>query len=295
MGHKYAIFHIEGGLGKHVMATAVASAIKSNHTDRELIVVCGYPEVFIDLPFVHRVYPIGKTPYFYQEYIEDKDTLIFRGEPYFQTKHVVHKEPLIETWCDMFGVEYNGEQPTISLNYRQKVFNKNMWVRSKPIMILQTNGGPKQEGSNYSWTRDMPIELSRKIVTAYAETYHIIQVCNKEEQGLKDPRVEVFHDKVSNPIYFGLVEAATKIVAIDSSIQHIAKAFDKEATVVWVATRPSIFGYELHKNIVAKLPKKQLPNAYMFDYDFNGSMLDCPFDKIEDVLDFDAVIQSVGE
>ena len=59
---KFSIFHIEGGLGKHVAATAVAKCIKNNHPDRELIVVCAYPEVFINLSFVDRVYRIGVTP-----------------------------------------------------------------------------------------------------------------------------------------------------------------------------------------------------------------------------------------
>jgi len=39
MDRKYAIFHIDGGIGKHIAATAVARCIKNNHPDRELIVV----------------------------------------------------------------------------------------------------------------------------------------------------------------------------------------------------------------------------------------------------------------
>ena len=51
MEKKYSIFHLEGGLGKHVAATSVAQCIKNNHPDRELIVVCGYPEIFLNLDF----------------------------------------------------------------------------------------------------------------------------------------------------------------------------------------------------------------------------------------------------
>jgi len=57
----HSIFHIEGGLGKHIAATAVAKAIKNNHPDRDLIVVCSYPEVFVNLEYVHRVYRIGNS------------------------------------------------------------------------------------------------------------------------------------------------------------------------------------------------------------------------------------------
>ena len=62
MEKKYSIFHVEGGLGKHVLSTAVARCIKNNHPDRELIIVCAYPEVFLNLDFVDRVYRIGMTP-----------------------------------------------------------------------------------------------------------------------------------------------------------------------------------------------------------------------------------------
>jgi hypothetical protein len=58
--NKYSIFHIEGGLGKHVAATAVARAIKKNHPERDLIVVCAYPEIFINLDFISRVYISNK-------------------------------------------------------------------------------------------------------------------------------------------------------------------------------------------------------------------------------------------
>ena len=72
MEKEYSIFHIEGGLGKHVLATAVAKCIKNNHPNRELIIVCAYPEVFLNLDYVDRVYRIGMTPYFYDDYIKDK-------------------------------------------------------------------------------------------------------------------------------------------------------------------------------------------------------------------------------
>ena len=85
---KYSIFHIEGGLGKHVLSTAVARVIKKNYPERELIVVCAYPEIFINLNFVSRVYRHGNTPYFYQDYIKDTDFLMFKHEPYFTTEHI---------------------------------------------------------------------------------------------------------------------------------------------------------------------------------------------------------------
>ena len=108
---KYSIFHLEGGLGKHVAATAVARCIKNNHPDRKLIVVCAYPEIYINLDFVYQVYRIGVTPHFYSNFIKDKDTLMFKGEPYFTTDHIHKRKILIHSWCNMHSLVYNGELP----------------------------------------------------------------------------------------------------------------------------------------------------------------------------------------
>ena len=49
---KNVVFFVQGGIGKHIASTAVVECIKNNHPDREIIVVCPYPEVFLNNPFV---------------------------------------------------------------------------------------------------------------------------------------------------------------------------------------------------------------------------------------------------
>jgi hypothetical protein len=66
---KYAIISHQGGLGKSIAATAVAQAFKNNHKDRELIVVTPWPELWVNLPFVYRVFQLGNTSYFYEEFV----------------------------------------------------------------------------------------------------------------------------------------------------------------------------------------------------------------------------------
>jgi hypothetical protein len=51
---KYSIFHLQGGIGKHIAATAVARTIKNNHPDRKLI-----PVIFIKI--MYRI----KTQYYF--------------------------------------------------------------------------------------------------------------------------------------------------------------------------------------------------------------------------------------
>ena len=65
---KYAIFQVMGGLGKNIAATAVAQVIKKAYPDRELICLASWPELWANLPFVYRVFPLGNVQYFYDEY-----------------------------------------------------------------------------------------------------------------------------------------------------------------------------------------------------------------------------------
>ena len=51
---KHAIFHIEGGIGKHVASTAVVKAYKKQNPDRKIIVVCAWPEVFLNNKDIHQ-------------------------------------------------------------------------------------------------------------------------------------------------------------------------------------------------------------------------------------------------
>ncbi len=290
---KYSIFHIEGGLGKHVTATAVAHCIKNNHPDRKLIVVCAYPEIFLNLSYVDRVYRIGSTPYFYQDYIENKDSLIFKHEPYFTNEHI-HKElPLVENWCRLYNLEYLGELPEIVFNVRQRQYGFKKWNRNRPVMVIQTNGGPLNEQPYpYSWTRDIPMHLAQKIVDVFANDYHIIQICRKEEQALTG--VEVVTESMSNMELFSLLLFSQKRVLIDSCMQHAAAALNLPSTVLWIGTSPKTFGWETHNNIMATLPETvKLPDSYLFDYNFHGTLHECPLLDLN-IFDESDVLNSIA-
>jgi len=291
---KYSIFHLEGGLGKHVAATAVAKAIKNNHPDRKLVVVCAYPEIFLNLNFVDRVYRIGNAPYFYQDYIEGKDSLIFKHEPYFSTDHILKKSSLIESWCKVYNLEYRGELPELVFNLRQKQYGVNKWSRERPIMVIQTNGGPlTDQPYPYSWTRDIPYLTAQDLVYHFSNDYHIIQIARNEANRLQG--VEFINEPMSNMELFSLLLMSQKEILIDSALQHASAALGKKSTVLWVATSPKVFGYEMHNNIQANLPQDvKLPDSYLFDYNFNGTIHECPL-LDDNIFDINEIIASVNQ
>lgn len=290
---KYCLFHIEGGLGKHVAATAVARCMHNNYPDRKIVIVCAYSEVFLNLNFIYRVYRIGNTPYFYNDYIRDKDTLIFKHEPYYTTQHIHKKTQLIENWCTMYGLQYKGEMPELAFNLRQKQVGERMWRRDRPIMLMNTNGGPLTEQPlPYSWTRDMPVKTAMALADHYGKNYHIIQVCR--ESSIVLPNVERIADPMSNMLLFSLLVATEKRILIDSALQHAAAALNKKSTVLWIGTSPMVFGYSSHYNIKAKLDDEQfkLPDSYMFDYSFNGAIHECPVME-DNMFDIDEIIATI--
>lgn len=290
---QYALFHIEGGLGKHVASTAVAKCIKNNHPDRKLIVVCAYPEVYLNLKFVDRVYRIGNTPYFYDDYIKDKDMLIFKHEPYFTTDHIVKRKPLIQNWCNLYDLEYNEEMPELLFNLRQKQIGFGNWQREKPVMLIQSNGGPlgDEQPFPYSWTRDLPYQNALDVANYFKENYHIIQICRKDQNIIPD--VEVVKQPLSNMELFGLLLVSQKRLFIDSCMQHAAYALNLPSVVCWIGTSPSIFGYDLHDNIIANPPEGiKLPDSYLFDFGFQGAAHECPFID-EEIFDSNQLINSL--
>ena len=289
---KYLVWHIQGGLGKNIAGTALIRDLKEFYFDRKLIMVVSYPEVFLNNPNIDRVYQIGQAPYFYQDYIENKDVIVFKHEPYDQTGHITKKKHLIENWCDLLGIKFTNQQPEIYVNYIQKM-TTGLWKRDKPVMVLQTNGGPANQQYSYSWTRDIPIEVAEELVNRYKSEYHIVQITRADGYPLDG--VERVDRILSNMELFALLVESKKRILIDSCLQHAAAAFKLPSTVLWIGTSPIVFGYDLHRNIIAKLTARanQLIGSYLFDYQFENNAHECPYIDVKDIFDLDEIINNV--
>lgn len=295
---KYSIFHVQGGIGKHVAATAIAQVIKNNHPDRKLIVVCAYPDIFTNLNFVDRVYQIGATSYFYQNYVHETDSLIFHHEPYYTTDHIHKKLPLIQNWAKMYGLEYKGEMPVVKFNKLQFDLSKRVWVKgSKPIMVIHTNGGMMTtDAKPYAWTRDMPESTAQALVDHYKKDYIIYQVTKLNSPKLKDAN-HIFatpQQALTTMELFSVLLHSEKRILIDSCMQHAASAMKRPATVLWNGTSPRVFGYDMHTNISTKIPYEfKLPGSYLFDFDFNGNEIEYPFTEEQELFNVDEIIAAV--
>ena len=294
---KYAIFQVMGGLGKHVASTAVAQVIKRTYPERELIVICAWPELWANLPFVYRVYPLGNTQYFYEEFIDGKDSLIFANEPYFTTPHINKTHRLVESWCMMYGLEYKGEQPVVKINPEQKKAIRNFYepkFEGKDLLLIHSNGGLFTNERPYCWSRDLPFDVASKVANHFKKTHFVMQLTRTNSP--KIPDVFVRNEQLSNVELAGIVELSSKRLLIDSSCQHMAAAFSLPSTVLWNATSSVIFGHSIHDNIQAKeKPKKSLPGSVYFDYQFDANENEFPYeeDDLKDLYNVDQIIASL--
>lgn len=256
---------VQGGIGKHIAATAVAENISKNYPDRKLIVICPYPEVFLNNPFVYRVYRSNSVQYFHEDFIKNKDTIFFGNEVYQSNEYVVENKHLIEAWCNMFGLKYTGENPKLFLNYAE-VFNAaKRYNKNKPILALQTDGGP--EGSNYNWARDLPEFLVRDLVGSLKDKYHIYHIARPDQPSYEGTEKITLNFRD----LFCLLTLSSKRLLIDSFAQHASAALMLPSVVCWIGTSPDKLGYNIHKNIQAK------DSAKMFTHNIDGIIMEKEF------------------
>jgi hypothetical protein len=286
------IFQINGGIGKCILATAVCKAIKKKYPESNLIVVSGYPDVFLNNKEVHRSYVFNGLSYFYDEYIDGKDFLIFANDPYLETGHIRQDEHLLKTWCEMFGLEYDGETPSINLTTREVKYFQNKFATEKPIMLLQTSGGA-QTDHKYSWARDLPSTVVVKVIEYFKNDYTIVHIRREDQLS--------YNDTISITDTFRalcvLLTMSTKRLLIDSFAQHAAAALELPATVCWVSNKPEVFGYDLHDNISANkfTNKPELRNAYLSKFNIAGELIEFPYNSEDEIFNTEAVIESLSK
>ena len=292
------IFHIEGGIGKNVAATAVTAAYKKTYPKRKIIVVTAWPEVWIKNPDIFRFYRIGNTPYFYKDIIKDKDVEIFTQDTYKTTEHITKKGHLIKNWCNMIGIKHKGEAPILNFNLREMEEGRayvTQFADGRPTLLFQPFGGPGPDHQQhpYAWSRDIHPTVAQNLVNALQQKYNIIHICYEFHPKLDN--CHRFDRIIGKKALFAMVANCDKRLFIDSSLQHAAAALKLKSTVSWVATQPEVFGYKLHDNIKpVKEYRDGTIDSYLYDYDFTGTIYQCPYNSLEELHDAQAMVDSIG-
>jgi ADP-heptose:LPS heptosyltransferase len=285
------IFTIDGGLGKSIMSTAVLSAIKKQYPKSYVIVITGYPDVFIANPNVNKVLNHTQTNGIYKKYVMNKDCKVFVADPYNTSDYITESKHLIEIWCEMFGITYNGEQPELFISKSERQYFENFYKTEKPIMAIQTNGGGVGQPLQYSWTRDIPQPIMEEVIEYFKNDYAILHV-KREDQIIYPNTLQALDSFRSIAI---LLTMSSKRLLIDSSMMHVAAAFNLPSTICWVGTNPEVFGYSLHNNIVANEPTKpiNLEHSFYTKHLLFEDISSIPYYNLKEVFDTQKIIESL--
>lgn len=273
------IFQINGGLGKSVMATSVCKSIKQKYPESNLIVITGYPDVFLNNPNVHRCIKFNEAKYFYKDYIEGKDFLYFGQEPYLTDDYIHGDTHLIDIWCKLYELpvlQYNGE---LYLTKRELDFYSKKYDFSTPFIALQTSGSSGE--LMYNWGRDIPPSFVKYILKKYCnqKIYHIRQEHQTSYDG-----VIPFTDNIRAVSV--LISLSQKRIFMDSSCQHLAAALGLQSNVLWVTTSPKVFGYDFNTNLLASPETKStsLANSFLSKYELVPQVSDFPYNHESEIF-----------
>lgn len=287
------IFQIDGGLGKSIMGTAMVKVLRKRYKNAHIIVVTAYPDVFLNNPHINECFRIEQMGGAYLKYVKDQDCKIFIEDPYRHTSFLTEREHLYKTWCKIYGLSYNNEQPELYITQPEIEYFKPFYNTEKPIMVIQPNGGPQGQGFQYSWTRDIPKPTVNEIIQHYKEDYTIVHI-KREDQYKYPDTLQALDGFRSIAI---LLQLSKKRLLIDSFGQHLAASMGVKSTVCWVTTKPTIFGYKLHDNIQANLFTKepQIQNSVYQPFNLAQDISSIPYNDLNEVFDTNRIIESINK
>ena len=262
---EYIVFQISGGIGKNVIATSVVRAINMQYPERKIVVLTAHPDIWINNPRIHKVIQFGQTSYFYDDFIKEKNTLIFTHDPYGETDAIYRRKHLSKVWCELCGVKFQGEIPELYFTRLEKDQVEFFINKTKPILLIQPFGGA-QTNNKYSWARDLPPYLAQRIVDEFKNDYRVIQIKREDQTGLNGAEY-----LSTNPRSLALsLFFSDKRIFIDSYMQHAAAALGLSSNVFWIGNSPTVFGYEIHKNITTSFEIGSTRTSLYDPFDISG-------------------------
>ena len=287
------IFQIDGGLGKSIMGTAMVKVIRKRYKNAHIIVVTAYPDVFLNNPYINECFKVEQMGGAYLKYIKDKDCKLFLEDPYRNHSFLTEKEHLFKTWCKIYGLHYNNEQPQLYLTQPEIDYFKPFYNVEKPIFVIQPNGGPQGQGFNYSWTRDIPVPIVNDIIQHYKEEYTIVHIKRQDQYQYADA-LSALDGFRSIAI---LLQLSKKRLLIDSFTQHLAAAMNVKSTVCWVTTKPKIFGYKIHDNVIAEpfTKEPQIQNSVYQPFNLAQDISSIPYNDLKEVFNINKIVESINK
>jgi len=246
------LLYIQGGLGKVIMSTAVIRNYKEKYPDTEIITVSGYPEVFLNNPYVHRAL-LFNQPYLWKDYVSKKDTRVFAEDPYYSQEWIkdMPDKHLIDIWANMLDpkVKVKHKYPELYFSAAEVTELNNMIATDLPLLVVQSTGGADPTATD--WTRNPPKAELEKYLESYLDNYFVLHLAVPGTPVLENvnQRIEVLSRRQA----MCLVYYAPKFIGIDSFGLHVRAALgERSDTDIFLPIRANVnrLSYDTVNNII---------------------------------------------
>lgn len=214
------VLHISGGAGKVIMATAVVASYKRQYPDAKVVVVSGFPEVFVNNPYVYKNFPFTTTN-LWTDYYGNPEYKVSAADPYFEESWIKNSPThLIAVWCKMLGVDPVQTVPLLYFSGPELDELNAMIKVDKPLLVVQSTGGANAAAR--SWTRNPPHVEFNDHLLQYMETHFVLHLAVPETPPLGNVHQRV--DTLNRRQAMALIYFASAFVGIDSFGQHVRAA-----------------------------------------------------------------------
>ena len=299
---KNLIIVADGGIGKCICSTAVIKRIAEEFPEKRIIVMTGYPDIFMYNPNVYKVFNFSNPLYFYDDYVND-ESFVIRIEPYTDYGYMNAELHLIDAWCKMIGIERNGAMPEMFFMdneldagkfYVDKITQNNkkkfimiQWIGG--IVPADKNGGSLLDALGRMHRRSLPHKVAQKLANKLIARDYAVGVAQHENFPDIEGAERLFFPNTPVRGVIALLKYAEGFIGVDSFIHHAGACFGANGVVIWGGTNPKKLGYDYQKNLVktaCKTPMCHRPDSYVFDATAIGSVWNCPHNT--KCLEYDA-------
>lgn len=248
---KRVTIQMEGGLGKQIALSSLIPYFTDKY--EEIIVLSSYPEVFENNPNVHRA--IGyNTAFGYEEYINPSNDIYFACG-YRENDFRKQRISLVQAAAQSINIPYDPDnmKPSLYTTEKEEKIVNDIKTKFGSYIIVQFSGGQNpatisQNNSPNVMAKDVSYDLAIRIIKEIQEEYPGLTILNFAIPG-EFPLPGTVQLDFNYKIWFSIIKQCETFIAIDSSLQHISRAFNKKGIVLWGATNPLCFGWDHNINM----------------------------------------------
>ncbi len=289
---KIITININGGYGRVIASTGVIKKLALD-TGRTINIVTGYPEIFVNNPYINKVYSLNHE-YLYDDHI--KGTEYKEPEPYKLQGYIDGELHIVNGFAKELINENTYLKPDLHFtNEELKEAEEFVKKMEKPLILYQpwgSSGGKTKDKETMLEDpsfRSIPNEFAKKIYDELSKEYTVVLVKAPDQLGWKTA-LTLPHMPLRK--IFALIPYAKGIIACDSALQHACAALDKRAFVFWGSTNSNQLGYDLHRNFEGEMTKNQFNPVRVPGNDFDSGKR---YSKVWDYLNDEIIKEMYDE